>query len=1753
MLCFSINASIAQVNYTARDVVEPYQGIFRPGSNLGYFPPWTDIQLANIAAGNPSEGVKGVGVKAIRPGLFESFVETWGYELRVPTFKHYDELGLKDNTLIVGFPSDAHRDTTYYCEKYQSELFANLYTPIWDNGENGTPYNDENYYAAYLFKLVTLYGKYVKFWEIWNEPGFDYTGAKGWQAPGGPGNWWDNDPDPCDYKLRAPIEHYVRILRISYEVIKTLDPQAYVCLSGTGYPSFLDAVLRNTDNPVDGSPTPEYPYGGGAYFDVMGFHSYPHFDGATREWSPQAGGFIYYRHSDAAAAGIKRTQNIYQDILGKYGFNGTNHPKKHWIITECNVPRKSFGEFLGSEEAQLNYILKAYVEAVRNNFLQLHIYSLSEQKTEANATFEFDLMGLYNRVHDVAPYQVSPTKAGIAYKTISDHLFGKTYDATRTAGMNLPSDVDGGAFRDDNGFYTYILWAKTKTDRSEIATATYSFPTQFNLFELSVHEWDFSKTSYSYLTPPTKLALNATPVILEESILTYKKPECAPTSVEFIGRTVPGAASWNWTLEGANPARLSGRRVSTLYSNQGNFSITLEIKDAAGNTITSQTDFIKVEGLPQADFTANVAGPLLTIENKSSENTATYLWNFGNGITSAEKNPTYTFSQEGQFILSLTAANECGISTFNQPLDIKLPAADHLTFNANDTVTPYHGYFRPGVNLGYFPPWTDEQLATIAAGDLTQQVQGIGAKAIRPALYGSFVKEWGYDFRRQTYKNYENLGLKDNTLIVGFPAADQRDPAHYCPSAQSEHFANLYMDIWDDGSDGTPINEENYYAKYIYELVTRYKTHVKFWEIWNEPGFDYTGRHGWLPPGVAGNWWENDPDPCHYKLRAPIEHFVRVLRISFEVIKSVDPEAYVVLSGTGYLSFLDAVLRNTDNPVDGSVTAAYPNKGGAYFDVMGFHSYPHFDGSTKYYSVRAGGFVYQRHSDAAADGIMRVRRNMQEVLNKHGYNSITYPNKLWTITECNIPRKNFNDFIGGDEVQRNFMLKAYVNAAANNFLQLHIYSLAEQRFQQDANYEFHLMGLYNRISGSKPFTETKTLGGIAYTTASELLYSTTFDAARTAALRLPNGIRGFAFKDVKGKYIYALWAETRTDNSEEAHGTFSFPSELGIQTLHLRYWDFSKSKVIEKIGASNITLTSTPIFLAEVPNLVTEPVAGFTTIQNVGCSPFQVAFTDVSKGANAWSWSFPGGVPSESNMQHPRVTYNAEGTYSVTLKVKNEAGEDEYVFQQYITIHKKPQVQFDVTIEGVEARFKLNQEPIFGVNYFWNFGNGLAYPAVNPTQRYQRNGLYEVTLVAKNEKCTSDTIRQTIQIAAPPIAKLKLAEQKFCDRTVASFVSISENDPRQVEWILPGGQPARSNAPGVVVIYRESGTYEALLIVTNEFGKDTISRVIQVNTQPITQIKQQLCEGKSIVVNGQAYNQNRPRGTERIVRAGTCDSLVVVDLTFGKAIITEYTRTLCPSEFVEINGNIYNEQRTSGIEVFPSDNACDSMVVINLIYRNDLHTNTAQILCAGERITFSGKELSISGTYSDTLISTTGCDSISNLFLTVLEPLTANTNLVREEINQAVNVSLEIFGGMPPYEIKWSNGATGAHLTGLPTGTYFADITDQFGCELQVEVTVGDGNNGIVSFNAYPNPVKLSEQLTLVFNSWRAQNIKFTAIEPSGRVVRSVIRPINAGRTTYSYPVPDKPGFYFIQLLFETGEFYTFTLIVIAGGANGAD
>ena len=510
-------SAAAQVSFTANDQVPDLDVPFRVGVNPSFHnTDWTDEKLADIAAGNAELGLPGAGMKAFRVPLPELFLEFFGYDIRVAAFEHYAKLGMGEHTVFLETPSVEHRDQTEYCAGDNSRLFANMYLPIYDDGANGTPYNDDNYAARYVYETVVRYRDFVRVWEIWNEPDFDFS-SRAWLAEGEPGNWYDNVPEPCDYKLKAPVFHYIRLLRISYEMVKLADPDALVAVGGLGYESFLDILLRHTDNPDGGAVSAEFPLPGGAYFDVMSYHSYPHYDGSVRYWNNAINDFTYTRHSDAAVAGTYALGAKMENRLAQYGYDGSTYPRKHLIITEANIPRKSFDEYMGSAAAQRNYAMKMQVEAYAKNLRQLHFYDLADATSYEAAGRWLDMTGLYQQISNTQPYQAIINESGIGCRTTTRLLWGLEYDGATTQALHLPAGVGGAAFVDAQGVHTLALWARTATDRSEAAAATVSLPADLGYTSYLRRRWDWSQSNQEVYVDGSTISLTGSVLFLTGS------------------------------------------------------------------------------------------------------------------------------------------------------------------------------------------------------------------------------------------------------------------------------------------------------------------------------------------------------------------------------------------------------------------------------------------------------------------------------------------------------------------------------------------------------------------------------------------------------------------------------------------------------------------------------------------------------------------------------------------------------------------------------------------------------------------------------------------------------------------------------------------------------------------------------------------------------------------------------------------------------------------------------------------------------------------------------------------------------------------------------------------------------------------------------------------------------------------------------------------------------------------------------------
>jgi len=79
-------------------------------------------------------------------------------------------------------------------------------------------------------------------------------------------------------------------------------------------------------------------------------------------------------------------------------------------------------------------------------------------------------------------------------------------------------------------------------------------------------------------------------------------------------------------------------------------------------------------------------------------------------------------------------------------------------------------------------------------------------------------------------------------------------------------------------------------------------------------------------------------------------------------------------------------------------------------------------------------------------------------------------------------------------------------------------------------------------------------------------------------------------------------------------------------------------------------------------------------------------------------------------------------------------------------------------------------------------------------------------------------------------------------------------------------------------------------------------------------------------------------------------------------------------------------------------------------------------------------------------------------------------------ISEDGEIRLDMLLGIPPFNVMWSNGDTGLHITNLDTGLYSAQISDQLNCmdTLHYNLGIGTGVRNLsqneFEFMVYPNP-----------------------------------------------------------------------------------
>ncbi len=149
----------------------------------------------------------------------------------------------------------------------------------------------------------------------------------------------------------------------------------------------------------------------------------------------------------------------------------------------------------------------------------------------------------------------------------------------------------------------------------------------------------------------------------------------ANTSVDFMDFS-QNATNYLWNFGDGNTSPQVGN-LSHEYLEEGTYTATLTVWNTCDTvTYTQQVPiyYPPTAGFFVADTIIGCGTAAVTFENTSSSNSNTFIWTFEGGTpaTSTAENPTVTYSQSGEYAVSLAAKNTIATDIYEQTIVVQI-------------------------------------------------------------------------------------------------------------------------------------------------------------------------------------------------------------------------------------------------------------------------------------------------------------------------------------------------------------------------------------------------------------------------------------------------------------------------------------------------------------------------------------------------------------------------------------------------------------------------------------------------------------------------------------------------------------------------------------------------------------------------------------------------------------------------------------------------------------------------------------------------------------------------------------------------------------------------------------------------------------------------------------------------------------------------------------------------------------------------
>lgn len=968
--------------------------------------------------------------------------------------------------------------------------------------------------------------------------------------------------------------------------------------------------------------------------------------------------------------------------------------------------------------------------------------------------------------------------------------------------------------------------------------------------------------------------VNVLPTPIANFTATGNLNACAPPqTIHFTNTTSGSPTTYSWTFTGGTPATFNGANPPNIvYSNCGNYNVSLTVTSANGCTTTaSQNNFVNIN-CPVAAFTANPLGGCVPVTVNFNSTTSTgqptiWNWNFGDpssgaANTSNQQNPTHVYNSAGCHTVTLITNNAQGCGdTETQPNLICVGTPPVANFSSNPPVACASTVINfTNLSTNIFP--------------YTSYVWDF--EGVPPYDNQSTAPNPGYQYSDTGWFDVTliacNYGCCDTLTIQNMehilPPIAKIVTTRSCLTPFNVHFdgsqsigANTYT--W-SFPGGTPASSSAINVNVVYPASGTYTATLTVFN--NTTGCSYTTSTTLQIRNIQANFTATPLVGC-----APLIVTLNNSSIDFSTLH------FYVTNSTGQVVF------STTNAVQGFIL---PNPGVYSVELIATDVNGCSDTLFRNNYITVYGFHI---AATAAPNTGCVPLLVQFTDNSTSVNS-TAVSWSW----------NFGDPLSGAQNTSSLQNPShtYVHSGAYNVT----LSITDNHGCVSTGTISNMVNVIQPIADFAAIDSTICLGTQAcffnYSSGNNLTFQWSFGDGGNSTQANPchnyltnsifnvrliatdsQGCKDTLVKPVLVSKVVVGFTSNVTSAICPILPVQFTSTTTGAGNNASYFWDFGDGStstiqnpmhtyvvagffdvsliVVNQYGCSDTLLIPQYIQIGG-------PIATVSVTPQSGCAPLTVCFYVTSTNSVSITWDFGDGVvmPGPDTICY---TYLLNGVFHPQVILSNGVN-CTYAMPLDSVVISAPTTLFSSTSplcdSGLVQFTNLSTGLVPITNYQWNFGDPSSganntSTQINPSHNYSSLGNYLVTLVSTNvDGCTSQ-LTDTVFVVQSPTANFGFAQQNFCEDVVISFSDSSQSPSAINSWLWNFGD-ALSGASNISSlqnpshIFSVAGTYVITEWITDQFGcTDSVIQNIIIHPHPTVSAggNQTVCLGGSVQLN----------------------------------------------------------------------------------------------------------------------------------------------------------------------------------------------------------------------------------------------------------------------------------------------------------------